>query len=111
MRLIDADALIQSMLVFYGDYSGRLCRELETIIDNEPTIDAVIINNKKTQQPKIGDAVFVRGRIDEIRRDTVIIRNDGGYFGTDYSEVVKFFVEDDVLYGVQLFRQDGERSE
>ena len=38
MRLIDADALIQSMLVFYGDYSGRLCRELETIIDNEPTI-------------------------------------------------------------------------
>lgn len=36
MRLIDADALIQSMLVFYGDY--RLFRELETIIDNEPTI-------------------------------------------------------------------------
>lgn len=41
MRLIDADSLIQSMLAFYGDYSGRLCRELETIIDNEPTIDAV----------------------------------------------------------------------
>lgn len=36
---------------------------------------------------KIGDRVFVRGYIDEIRKDTVIIRNNGGYFGTIPSEV------------------------
>ena len=37
---------------------------------------------------KIGDRVFVRGHIDEIRKDTVIIRNNGGYFGTIPSEVI-----------------------
>ncbi|MEE1314778.1 MAG: hypothetical protein UHS49_03310 [Faecalimonas sp.] len=37
---------------------------------------------------KIGDRVFVRGYIDEIRKDTVIVRNDGGYFGTISSEVI-----------------------
>lgn len=37
---------------------------------------------------KIGDRVFVHGYIDEIRKDTVIIRNDGGYFGTVPSEVI-----------------------
>lgn len=36
---------------------------------------------------KIGDRVFVRGYIDEIRKDTVIVRNNGGYFGTVLSEV------------------------
>lgn len=37
---------------------------------------------------KIGDRVFVPGYVDEIRKDTVIIRNKGGYFGTDPSEVI-----------------------
>ena len=37
---------------------------------------------------KIGDRVFVSGYIDEIRKDTVIIRNNGGYFGTIPSEVI-----------------------
>ena len=36
---------------------------------------------------KIGDRIYVRGYIDEIRKDTVIVRNDGGYFGTILSEV------------------------
>ena len=36
---------------------------------------------------KIGDRIFVRGYIDEIRKDTVIVRNNGGYFGTILSEV------------------------
>ena len=36
---------------------------------------------------KIGDRCFVHGYIDEIRKDTVIVRNDGGYFGTILSEV------------------------
>lgn len=38
---------------------------------------------------KIGDEVYVHGFIDEIRNDVIIIRNDGGYFGTVPSEVVE----------------------
>lgn len=44
---------------------------------------------------KIGDEVMVHGYVDEIRYDdtkrvsTVIIRNDGGYFGTVESEVMR----------------------
>ena len=37
---------------------------------------------------KIGDRIYVRGYIDEIRKDTVIVRNDGGYFGTILSEII-----------------------
>ena len=36
---------------------------------------------------KIGDEVYIHGFVDEIRKDTVIIRNKGGYFGTDAEEV------------------------
>lgn len=36
---------------------------------------------------KIGDKVYIHGYIDEIRKDTVIIRNEGGYFGTVESEI------------------------
>lgn len=35
----------------------------------------------------IGDEIYVRGYVDEIRKDTVIVRNDGGYFGTVENEV------------------------
>ena len=41
----------------------------------------------------IGDEVFVHGYIDEIRNDTIIIRNVGGYFGTSRDEV--FYYEAD----------------
>ena len=37
---------------------------------------------------KIGDRIYVRGYVDEIRKDTVIVRNDGGYFGTIPSEAI-----------------------
>ena len=37
---------------------------------------------------KIGDEVFVHGYVDEIRKDVIIIRNNGGYFGTVKGEVV-----------------------
>ena len=37
---------------------------------------------------KIGDEVLIRGYIDEIRNDVVIIRNEGGYFGTVKSEIL-----------------------
>jgi hypothetical protein len=39
---------------------------------------------------KIGDEVYVHGYIDEIRNDIIIIRNDGGYFGTIPNEVAKY---------------------
>ena len=38
---------------------------------------------------KIGDRVLIIGTVDEIRKDTVIIRNEGGYFGTVKSEIIK----------------------
>ena len=36
---------------------------------------------------KIGDQVYVHGYVDEIRGNTVIIKNKGGYFGTCKKEV------------------------
>lgn len=44
-------------------------------------------------KPRIGDEVYIHGYIDEIRNDVVIIRNEGGYFGTVPSEV--FCYEED----------------
>ena len=38
---------------------------------------------------KIGDRVYVHGYVDEIRKDCVIIHNDGGYFGTVKSEIIE----------------------
>ena len=37
---------------------------------------------------KIGDRIYVHGHVDEIRKDTVIVRNKGGYFGTVPSEII-----------------------
>lgn len=37
---------------------------------------------------KIGDRVHVKGFVDEIRQDIIIIHNEGGYFGTVESEIV-----------------------
>lgn len=45
---------------------------------------------------KIGDEVFVHGYVDEIRKDCIIIRNEGGYFGTSRGEIVS--VEVKALY-------------
>lgn len=36
---------------------------------------------------KIGDEVYIHGYVDEIRDDTIIIRNEGGYFGTSKREI------------------------
>lgn len=38
---------------------------------------------------KIGDEVYVHGIVDEIRKDCVIIKNVGGYFGTAISEILE----------------------
>ena len=46
---------------------------------------------------KIGDRVYVHGYVDEIRKDTVIIRNEGGYFGTVKSEIVEAQKAEDIV--------------
>ena len=48
---------------------------------------------------KIGQEVLIHGYVDEIRKDTVIIRNEGGYFGTVEYEVTDIEISDtnDVL--------------
>ena len=48
---------------------------------------------------KIGQEVLIHGYVDEIRKDTVIIRNEGGYFGTVECEVTDIKMSDtnDVL--------------
>lgn len=38
---------------------------------------------------RIDDEVYVHGYLDEIRQDKVIIRNEGGYFGTVIGELVE----------------------
>lgn len=38
--------------------------------------------------PRIDDEVYVHGYIDEIRKDIIIVRNDGGYFGTVFNEII-----------------------
>ena len=48
---------------------------------------------------KIGDEVMVHGYVDEIRNNGIIIRNEGGYFGTAESEVyiVKRNIDDFII--------------
>ena len=46
---------------------------------------------------KIGDRVYVHGYVDEIRKETVIIRNEGGYFGTAKNEIVEAQKAEDIV--------------
>ena len=48
----------------------------------------MLLRNRKVSRMRIGDRCFVHGYVDEIRKDTIIIRNKGGYFGTDPGEVI-----------------------
>lgn len=47
---------------------------------------------------KIGDEVYVHGYVDEIRQsarnDIIIIRNEGGYFGTIENEIYMIHIDD-----------------
>ena len=38
---------------------------------------------------RIDDEIYVHGYLDEIRQDKVIVRNEGGYFGTTVDELVE----------------------
>lgn len=54
---------------------------------------------------KIGDEVYVHGYIDEIRQDVIIIRNNGGYFGTVEDEIVSYNIinkSQERVYGAKV---------
>lgn len=62
---------------------------------------------------KINDRVYVHGYVDEIRKDTVIIRNEGGYFGTVKSEIVEAQKTEDIVSVIRCkdckyYRKDGD---
>lgn len=68
---------------------------------------------------KIGDEVCVHGYIDEIRNDVVIIRNAGGYFGTDANEILSGIESWNGMLGQaiapkgtfeRIFNDDGEED-
>ena len=50
-----------------------------------------------TDRLKIGQEVLIHGYVDEIRKDTIIIQNEGGYFGTVECEVTDIENTNDVL--------------
>lgn len=53
---------------------------------------------------RIGDEVYVRGTVDEIRGATVIIKNKGGCFGTKKSEIVLKPQEyEEIIYDTDKF--------
>lgn len=47
-----------------------------------------------TDRLKIGQEVLIHGYVDEIRKDTIIIQNEGGYFGTVECEVTDIEMPD-----------------
>ena len=62
---------------YYYDEIPRSCPLVE-----------VPLTAREVIRMRIGDRCFVHGYIDEIRKDTIIIRNNGGYFGTNPDEVI-----------------------
>ena len=59
---------------------------------------------------KIGDEVYVHGYVDEIRNGTIIIRNEGGYFGTAPDEVMPPVQPDLSGYSDKLWKAAYERG-
>ena len=55
---------------------------------------------------KIGDEVFVRGCVDEIRKDVVIVKNEGGYFGTVKEEIGCLIRCKDCKHWLTVFDKD-----
>ena len=58
---------------------------------------------------RIGDSVLIRGTIDEIRRDIVIIKNEGGYFGTVPEEIVDRYAEPCRMTTLEQIRENCNR--
>lgn len=74
----------------YGYCVHRECKGYEPQTErSEQMIDS---------RPRIGAEVYIHGYIDEIRKDVIIIRNEGGCFGTVPSEML-YYEEDERGYG------------
>jgi len=69
-------------------------RDFAVALDTTPSY-LLGLSSDQTEQRRydgrirIGDEVWVHGYVDEIRRDVVIIRNTGGYFGTVPEEIAR----------------------
>lgn len=50
---------------------------------------------------RIDDEIYVHGYLDEIRQDKVIVRNEGGYFGTVIDELVEAIPKANVYKAIQ----------
>lgn len=53
---------------------------------------------------RIGDEVYIHGYVDEIRQNTIIIHNDGGYFGTTPNEIMRV----DAVQSIDIESKQGE---
>ena len=81
--------------LFFGrcPYTGNFCKVWECDsceVEMQEREQAQLLDDREyeeVEKMKIGDEVFVHGYVDEIRKDTVIIRNEGGYFGTVRAEL------------------------
>ena len=66
----------------------------------------------------IGDEVYIHGYIDEIRNDVIIIKNQGGYFGTVKEEIfdslywdLKITLQDETNYRFKGYHETPENFE
>lgn len=77
---------MKATIEFPDDMYDSLC-ELLNRVDYYPTSITVAPVSVNDTIPRIGEEVFIHGYVDEVRKDTIIIRNEGGYFGTVREEV------------------------
>lgn len=75
---------MKAAIEFPDDMYDSLC-ELLNRVDYYPT--SITVAHQNDNVLRIGDEIFVHGYVDEVRKDTIIIRNEGGYFGTVREEV------------------------
>lgn len=65
-----------------------------TPLSIEYAIEVLESQQKARNLIRIGDEVYVHGYVDEIRKDVIIIRNEGGYFGTVEDEIVAYGIKE-----------------
>ena len=75
---------MKATIEFPDDMYDSLC-DLLNKVDYYPT--SITVARQNDNVLRIGDEIFVHGYVDEVRKDTIIIRNEGGYFGTVREEV------------------------
>lgn len=65
-----------------NEYNGIGCDKcIVNKAEQEPCADVV------SRQLKIGDEIYIRANVNEIRNDYIICENKGGYFGTVREEI------------------------